>query len=373
MTIAYIANVRLPTEKAHGIQIARMCEAFASAGESVELVLPRRYNVMPGDLWKYYGVQKNFTVKRFFCLDFLWLPFAKRLWFAIQSITFVKTIRCFGLFTGRWTHHIVYTREAAIAAFPPPCARVIFEIHTIPKRKRIFMRALRRSDRLIVISSALKRDLVGLGLPEKKILVAPDAVDMAQFDIPLTSSEARKELNFPIEAEIIMYTGHLYAWKGVETLLAAAEMVPDRLFIFVGGTKEDQKRFLESARSIQNVLVLGHRSPGRIPYYLKAADALVIPNSATDAISLYTSPLKLFEYMAARRPVIASDLPSLREILDESTATFFAPDNTASLAQAIEAVFRHSEESAQKADRAYEKAKHCTWRNRAERIVEFII
>ena len=63
--IIYLANVRLPTEKAHGIQIVKMCEAFAGLGLEVELVVPNRLNSIQDDIFDYYGVKKNFVLKSF--------------------------------------------------------------------------------------------------------------------------------------------------------------------------------------------------------------------------------------------------------------------------------------------------------------------
>ncbi len=370
--LIYIANARMPTEKAHGIQIAKMCEAFAGTGAEVDLILPWRVNRMSGDLFRYYGVKRSFAVRRFFTLDMLWLPFLKPLWFFLQTVSFVKIVWLASRVRSReWRASIVYTRELLVTAFPPRAKELIFEIHRLPKKNTwIWRRALARVDRLVVISDGLKEDLLAFGVQPEKIMVALDAVDLAQFDITVSQKEAREKLDLPLDRQIVMYTGHLYDWKGAETLLAAASMCPDKRFIFVGGTKEDRKAFEIKAKGMTHVLVLGHRSPDMIPLYLKAADILVIPNSGKEVVSArYTSPMKLFEYMAARRPIIASDLPSIRETLDDSTATFFAPDNAQSLTNAIQFVFMHAEESAQKADRAFEKVKECTWSKRAQKIL----
>ena len=69
--LLYIANIRLPTEKAHGIQIMKMCEAFAHEGVNVELVVPRRFNVIKEDPFAYYGVGKNFTTTRIPSFDLI--------------------------------------------------------------------------------------------------------------------------------------------------------------------------------------------------------------------------------------------------------------------------------------------------------------
>jgi glycosyltransferase involved in cell wall biosynthesis len=99
----------------------------------------------------------------------------------------------------------------------------------------------------------------------------------------------------------------------------------------------------------------------------------VIPNSAKmERTRLYASPLKLFGYMASGVPIIASDLPAIREVLDESTATFCEPDNPESLARAIEFVLANPAEAQTKARKALELVKDYSWTERARKILEFI-
>ena len=79
-----------------------------------------------------------------------------------------------------------------------------------------------------------------------------------------------------------------------------------------------------------------------MPYWLKSADVLVLPNKKGEKISeRYTSPLKLFEYMASGRPMIVSDLSSLREIVSAETAMFVEPNDPQALVSGIRGVFDH--------------------------------
>ena len=178
-----------------------------------------------------------------------------------------------------------------------------------------------------------------------------------------------------MDKKIILYTGHLYKWKGVDTLLKVAQdfQFPNALFVFVGGTKEDIKSFKEKAKNLDNVMIVGHKLYTEIPYWLKAADVLVLPNSGRQDISKHwTSPLKVFEYMASRRPIVASDLPSIREILNEENAILVEPDNPQALSSGILEALKNKQLSDKISSRAFEDVKQYSWDKRAEKICQKI-
>jgi glycosyltransferase involved in cell wall biosynthesis len=113
--------------------------------------------------------------------------------------------------------------------------------------------------------------------------------------------------------------------------------------------------------------------PGLIPKFQRAADVLVLPNiSASEDSSYYTSPLKLFQYMAAGRPIVASDLPSLRTILNSDNAYLVSPDDCQALAGGIRDALSNHQESARRAERARVDVNQYTWEKRAEGILDFV-
>ena len=224
---------------------------------------------------------------------------------------------------------------------------------------------------MVVITQKLKELFVKNGISENKILVAPDAVDLEKFDIKETQEECRKRLNLPLDKKIVLYTGHLYQWKGTSTLIEAARHLPKEVEIyFVGGTKRD----LANVKSqMSSVKFIGQRPHSEISYWLKAADVLVLPNSGKEEISKsWTSPLKLFEYMASKRPIVASDLPSLREILNENNAVLVRPDDQESLAQGIKRVLEDKDLAEKISNRAFQNVQNHTLEKRAENILKFI-
>jgi glycosyltransferase involved in cell wall biosynthesis len=366
MKLIYLANARMPTEKAHGLQIIQMCEAFVNLGMEVELIVPFRFNKLKQNPFDYYGIDRKFEITRLPCLDLISLGFGL-LGFWIANVTFLLVAKIYLLFK---KYDILYTREA-IAALLFNAA--VVEIHSLPERLRIFI--YHQARKIIVLTSFLKIRLIKeAGLSEDKVLVAADGVDLKKFDIKETKIDCRHRLNLPIDKKIILYAGHLYKWKGVANLLNVSRKLQHALFVFVGGTEEDVTDFKIQARGLSNTLITNYRPHAEIPYYLKAADVLVLPNSATEKISShYTSPMKLFEYMAASRPIIAADLPSLREILNEDNAILVKPDSPQDLAHSVEEVLKNKELADRIAENAKQNSVDYSWEKRAKKIKDFIL
>ncbi len=365
--IIYIANVRLPTEKAHGIQIMKTCESLAKKWIDVLLVVPIRRTHVAGDPFDYYGVAKNFRIIRLPSWDAVWLG---RLGFLIQTFTFI--IFCAFRFSG--THGPFYTRDESIAwylsVFGKECA---WEAHR--GGVNFFTRALiRLGVKIVVISDGLKKLYISLGTRPENILVARDGVHVEDFSLTISKAEARVKTGLPSEAKIVLYTGHLYEWKGADTLASAASKLPSGArAVFVGGTDDELSSFRKKYGNLPQVMVLGRKPHADIPYYLKSADVLVLPNSAKEDISrLYTSPLKLFEYMASGVPIVASDLPSIKEVLNKGNAALVKPDNPDALAAGIIDCLNNPKRAGVLAKQAEIEVMKHSWAKRAGMIINFL-
>jgi len=142
----------------------------------------------------------------------------------------------------------------------------------------------------------------------------------------------------------------------------------------VGGMPDDveRKRRLVEETGATNVTLVGHVLPERVPLYLSAADVLVLPMSARYAhTAYYASPLKLFEYMASRRPIVTSNLPSICEVLkDKHTALMVEPDSPESLANGIQTLLACPELCERLSENAFRDVQQYTWRKRAGKIVK---
>ena len=376
MKILYIANARIPTEKAHGIQIMKMCEAFGNEKALVELVLPRRFNWINKDPFRYYGIKRIFKITKLPCLDFIVFDkYIGHLGLWAESLTFSISVFFYILFRKA---DIFYTRDKLLMPLAIFKKNIIFETHTFPKNYFLYSFFLKRIKGIIVITQKLKELLINKGIAGDKIIIAPDGVDLAQFYIGETKDDCRKKLGLPFDKKIVLYSGHLYAWKGVDTLAEAARnfqlSISNYQFVFVGGTEKDIEEFRQKMKDIKNILIAGHRPHQEIPLWLKAADVLVLPNSGKEEISKHwTSPLKMFEYMASKRPIVASDLSSIREVLNEGNAILVEPDNPSALGKGIEKALEIQELADEISVKAFQDVRQYTWQKRAEKILSRIV
>lgn len=373
MKIVYITNSRIPTEKAHGLQTMKMCEALAKTGAEVELIVPNRRNAITADPFDYWQVEKIFFIKKIGVIDLLSFSFIpKGLAFYVESISFFFSALLF-----MWGKSVdyIYLRDkemTPLALFTR--IPIIFEVHFIPNFLKFYLYIFRKIRVLAPITQHSSSFLIKAGVPINKICVLPDAVDLKKFALATVSkNELRMALNLPKDKRIIMYTGQLFLWKGVGTLLESSLYLPrdDFLVVIVGGSPDDIKK--AKRVSHKNVFFAGQRRSEEIPRWLQSADILVIPNSGKYDISrYYTSPMKLFEYMASKVPIVSADLPSLREVITEKEAVFFKPDIPRDLAKAVSQILENKELALLLSESAHRKVQDYTWEKRALKILNKI-
>ena len=364
MKMLYLADIRLPTEKAHGLQIMKTCEAFASAGHKVTLVVPWRRNALSDDPFEYYQCKNNFRIVRIFSID---VPLGK---FGYLLERFVFAVSA-SLYVALHRSDIVYSREAFIfALMNVPWVRFVWESHT-GEWDWAARATARAAFRVVVLTHAAKNWYVGKGIDARKLVVAPDGIDLAQFAHPESKSAARTRLGLPQDKKIALYIGRVDGWKGIETFAEAAKLAPEILFVAIGGEREQVEAF---RTHYPTVTWLGYRPYAQLANNQAAADCLVLPNTAKDQISLiFTSPLKLFTYMASLRPIVASDVPSIREVLDDSSCYFVTPDSPESLAQGIQNALTDDSESRARAERALAKVRAYSWDERVRAILHALV
>lgn len=374
MEIAYVANIRLPTERAHGVQIMNTCAALAATGTKVRLYVPRRRNPIATDPFDFYGLPRTFEIVRlpgagFLPLSASWIG---RIAFAIQTFVFACSMAC-----ALKRREVIYGRDEAVLASLSLLSKSVFwETHT--GSDNVFSRMLqRRAKGIVCITRGLSGFYAGKGVSQGRLLVAPDAVDLRKFESVSDDKDLhRSALGLPREATVFTYSGSIaqYAWKGVDTFLDSMAHLADRRarFLVVGGKPGEVQGTKDRYRD-ERLVMVGQVPAGDVVRYLKASDVLVLPNKAGDKVSeRFTSPMKMFEYMASGRPIVASDLPSIREVLDRECAELVPAGDPESLALALEKVSEHESWSETLASRALAKVREYTWEARARSVLEFI-
>jgi len=364
-TLLYIANIRLPTEKAHGLQILKTCEALAQEGAAVTLVVPRRFNHIKEDPFAYYGLRARFPVVYLPTLDLIRFG---RIGFIMQTLTFSASAFFYVLFH---RSDVVFSRDEVPLWFLLGLSKkTVWESHT--GARNFFAHGVaRRCTKLVAISGGIKKLYMRQGIDAQKIIVAPDGVDLADFARTETTESARQRLGLPLDKKIALYIGRLDGWKGVDTLCKAAELLPAGIQVAIIGGEPAQ---IKTMRALYpKVIFLGYRPYREVASNQAAADVLVLPNTAKDAVSAdLTSPLKLFTYMASSRPIVASDLLSIREVLDNTACYFAKPDDPRSFAGCIQEASADTEEAGRKAAVARALVKGYSWQARAKKILASI-
>ena len=363
---------RFPCEKAASLFTAKNAESFAKLGYEVEVIVPKRKSVTD-NTFTYHNVEENFKVTYLDCIDLINFKPAMAIGFKISHLSFSLALRKY-LKTRVSKKDILYSNETISYIFVPKTEIMCYELRDFPEKNFWFYRRVFNKVSHILVTNKWKEEALHKKFPITKVktFVELNAVDVAEFNISLSKEEARAELGIPVDKKIILYTGHLYAWKGVENLIRATEYLDKDFVVYiVGGTEKDIQTFKEADSSKSSLRIVGYRPHAQMPLWQKAADVLVIPNTAKEKISkYYTSPMKLFEYLMSKRPIIASDLPSIREIAKEADIIYFEADNPKNLSEAIEKAL------ARNLGIDYKKNEEIinvhSWSKRAERILKNI-
>ena len=383
MRILYLADIRFPLERANGIQTMETCHALAGRGHEVDLIVRPDTLTPPRDPFVYYGLapEPRLRIER---APVSGPAAARRLGYLAFAV---------GRSLGTSRADVILTRDLGTASlllrlpsgFRPPIA---YESHgyapevaavlpdlvatAVRPGARKLRRLARREERVwrgadayVTITAALAEDLAARYGPRERIATVPDGTRLR----PPGAAKLRGAA-----PAVVAYAGHLYPWKGVDVLIEAVARLPNVTALIVGGHPEEpdlaRLQALAEQRGVAaRVTFTGIVEPSRVPDLLRSADVLALPNPASAISTRFTSPLKLFEYMTAGRPIVASDLPAIREVLHhEENALLVPPGDAAALAEAIERCTGQPAFAARIARAAREAAPAYSWERRAEKL-----
>jgi glycosyltransferase involved in cell wall biosynthesis len=237
--------------------------------------------------------------------------------------------------------------------------------------------ALTAATRIFVVSDVDRENLLGRGVDPKRIIVNPNGVAIERF-AAARGPAMRRRLGLAETDFVIGFIGTFGPWHGAPLLARAFSMVAQKLpqskLLLVGdGPQLDETRRQLVADGVGGQAILtGKMAPGEIPHYLDACDVLASPHlPLPEGIEFFGSPTKLFEYMAAGKAIVASELGQIADVLEHGrTAWLVPPGDAEALASAIHELAIAPELRRDLGARARRQAEGHTWRQNAGRIVD---
>ncbi len=372
LRVLYIGSPELFSKGASAIHIMKMCQAMGKLGIDTELIIPSNRN--RAELLEYYGVESNFRLTLF---PYFSNSSVRNIAHGVLGSLYTKLFR-------RNKYDLVITRNIIYAYLSTTLFKIptVYDAHhPLVKGGASLFNSFKDSKYLIRFSTNSKglADIyLNKGLPKEKLVVAHNGVELEKFQDTSTMKEYREELGLPADKKIICYAGNIYEGRGVEKLIDVSLRLKNVLFLIVGGLEEDVNRYkrIVQEKGAHNFELAGFVPHKMVPPYLLASDILVMPYTTKMTIKggtkaqEFTSPIKLFEYMAAVRPIVATSISSVKEILEDGVnAVLVEPDSADSLFEGLLKVIEDHDLADRIALNAGADIKNYTWEERVKKLL----
>ena len=335
MKILYLSNILFESEYANLVQVLSMCKAMSELGNEVILSIPSLYYKTDNkiiDIYNYkillrkgenrFGKFKKYLDRQ-----------------AIRSV--VNTIK----------PDLIYLREPLLLSqISNLYIPIIMELHNnklhlgynfLNNYWKYYVIKNTKNNRIkliVTISNALTNFWVKEGIPKEKIITEHDCVDTELYKNELSKKEAREILKIDSNRPIITYLGRIYKNRRIDDIVKLSKIFNEINFYVVGGPNERAEFYskLANKENINNLTFVGQVPHEKTPLYLYASDILLALWSKDVPTINYCSPLKIFEYMASGRIIIAYNFPTIGEVLkNNETALLVEPESIQGLAEAI--------------------------------------
>jgi glycosyltransferase involved in cell wall biosynthesis len=370
LNIVYIARSIIPSRTANSVNVMKMCSAFASLGHKVTLLAPFTKKLEEkgvNDIYEFYGVAKNFEIKKLFSPN---IKFLKKKIYSFRCLNQVKKIK----------PDLVYGRDDIFAFYLTQKAgyKTIFERHDnfIDDKYRLdesifkkFIKENVNNYKLITNTQKLKEYYCKeYNLKSEHIHVASSATDVPKdFDtIPDDCEKFRNTFN-------VGYIGKLAKMRGIEIIIKLAQNLPDMYFHIVGGNENDILHWKNESGDINNIVFHGFINPKETYKYRNLCDVLLAPYINADELFDYMSPIKTFEYMASKTPMICSDSKIIRETINENCSILVENNDINSWINALQKLYNDSEFRKKLIEEAYQYClENFTYQARCKKVLDFI-
>ena len=385
MKILYLCHDPIPSPETRTEQLVRTMAALAPYGIDSTLVVPAplrrgRPEDRKAEIRQFYGLPADSAFPAEILEIVPWRGLGKRLMPVAHDLRAVR--RAHSL-----SHDLLYTRdEIAMMLAVRSGLPTIFETYradlNLLKRSWPLRRLSYSSPNLLGVvahSRYARKSFLGAGLEPERVHLGYNGFDPRAVEPSLSQATARARLGLPDASTIVVYAGHVDARKGTSILLPIAARLPEVLFLVVGAVpgscgERELTRHMQQL-GVRNVQVVRWVSPPEVPAFVYDADCAIIPPTSAPLHRHRRTvlPMKTFTYMACGRPILAPDLPDVRELLtDDRNAVLVRPDRPDEAAEALRLLLHSPERASRLAGQAIADSKRYTWTARAEELAAFL-
>ena len=226
----------------------------------------------------------------------------------------------------------------------------------------------------VTVADSVRENMVANGMPPEKIVKLHLSFNQSFLHRqPEKAAKWRQQLLPSSRQYLVVYSGGLYKFKGVDLLLEAAKQLPQIQFVFAGGKEYQLQKYrhIIQTQQLENVTFLGYLQHEQLPSLLQAADILAHPH-CSGAAATFTSPLKFFEYLASGTPIVATEIPPLLEFKDANiVAAWCETDNPIAYANALKQALENYPHLVDGYVRQIDFARQFSWESRLAKIMTY--
>jgi len=401
MKIAVITSENIPSQWAHSINLMKHAQGFHNLKHEVAVLViqglfEKIYQRKIKNIHDFYDISKSISFHTFMDNPF---NFFKKIKY-IKSI-FHRFIKIFPIleriyipernlsnFIKKSKFDLTYARSFQAAYYNILNKNpTILETHSTNTKQPKFQNLIKLKENpyfkgIVTIHNDLKNNYIKGGIAPEKILVIEDAVDLEKFDkINISKKILRKILKIHIDKNIVMYCGSLKPGKGINKIIETSKHFDNEtMFYIIGGNQKEVEIISKRLKkeNIHNVILTGFVKNKLIPFYLKSADVVFMPYDVEEKEKIMdirtTSPLKLFEYMASKNPIVSSNIPAISKVVKHGEDALLAnPKKSLEFVEFIKILLNDKNISKKIASSAYNKVKNFTYDKRCSRIVNSLL